>query len=320
MQLRLGRWFRGFMGLVRHGGLIGIHGSARVSVQGVFAFGQRVSIGRNSIIQVPKNSTLRLGDRVHIGREVEVSPATEISIGNHTSVQDRCNFLGQVAVGAHCIFAPNVFISSRIHQFMERPAWLIRDQDALLADPTYVAANPRCLPVHIDEDCWVGINAVIMRGVTLGRGCVVGANSVVTKSFPPYSVIAGAPARLFRSRLAFHPPRSISSAVPEHLPYFYSGFDLRQRAVAASSTGMKACGRFRLALDCSAARSIVLDVHADQPLKLACLRQERVLPVGAQQVSFELAALPPDGLIAMEATDRQGRPCRVAIRSAGVRD
>ena len=308
------------MGLVRHGGLIGIHGSARVSVQGVFAFGKRISIGRNTIIQVPKNATLRLGDRVYIGREVEVSPDPIISIGNYTSVQDRCNFLGQVAVGAHCIFAPNVFVSSGIHRFMERPAWLIRDQDALVADPNYVAADPRRLPVQIEEDCWIGINAVIMRGVTLGRGCVVGANSVVTKSFPPYSVVAGAPARLLRSRLAFHPPRAISSAAPEDLPYFYSGFDLRQRSIASSSTGLKAFGRFRLVLDCSAARSLQLDVQADQALKLMCLQQERALPAGAQQVSFELAGLPKDGLIALEATDTQGRPCSVAIRRASVQD
>jgi acetyltransferase-like isoleucine patch superfamily enzyme len=320
MQLRLGRWVRGFTGLIRHGGLIGIHGSARVSVQGVFAFGKRVSIGRNSIIQVPKNSTLRLGDRVYIGREVEVSPDPDISIGNYTSVQDRCNFLGQVAVGAHCVFAPNVFMSSGIHQFMERPAWLIRDQDALVADPNYVAVNSRCLPVQVDEDCWIGINAVIMRGVTLGRGCVVGANSVVTKSFPPYSVVAGAPARLLRSRLAFRPPRAISSAAPEHLPYFYAGFDLRQSSIASSSAGLKAFGRFRLALDCSAARSLRVDVQADQPLKLVCLRQERALPAGAQQVSFELDGLPKDGLIALEAADIQGRPCSIAIRRASVQD
>jgi acetyltransferase-like isoleucine patch superfamily enzyme len=320
MQPRLGRWVRGFMGLIRHGGLIGVHGSARVSVQGEFAFGKRVSIGRNSIIQVSRHATLRLGDRVYIGREVEVSPDPDISIGSYTSVQDRCNILGQVAVGAHCVFAPNVFLSSGIHQFMERPAWLIRDQDALVADPSYTARNPRCLPIQIEEDCWIGINAVIMRGVTLGRGCVVGANSVVTKSFPPYSVVAGAPARLLRSRLAFHPPRAISSAAPEDLPYFYAGFDLRQRSIASSSTGLKAFGRFRLALDCSAARSLQLDVQADQPLKLACLRQERALPAGAQQVSFELDGPPTDGLIALEAADMQGRPCSVAIRRASAQN
>jgi acetyltransferase-like isoleucine patch superfamily enzyme len=319
MQLHLGRLIRGFTGLIRHGGLIGIHGSARVSVQGSFSFGKGVSIGRNSIIQVPKNSSLRLGDGVRIGREVEVSADADISIGNYTSVQDRCNFLGQIAVGANCIFAPNVFMSSGIHQFMERPAWLIRDQDALAGTPNYQARNPRCVPIQVQEDCWIGINAVIMRGVTIGRGCVIGANSVVTKSVPPYSVVAGAPARLLRTRLVFRPPRAISSAEPEDLPYFYSGFDLR-RSVAAAITGLTAFGQFQLALDCSAARCVLIEVRAAEPVKLACLHQERVLHAGTEQVSFDLAGVAGDGLIAFDARDIRGRACSVTILGASIQN
>lgn len=316
MQFRIGRWVRGLMGLIRHGGLIGVHNSAQVSVQGSFTFGKRVSIGRNSVIQVPKNSRLRLGNKVYIGREIEMTPTSEISIGNFTTVQDRCIFLGNVDIGANCVFAPNVFMSSATHQFMERPAWLIRDQDALVADPDYKGSSVRDMPIEVHDDCWIGINAVIMRGVTLGRGCVVGANSVVTKSAAPYSVIAGTPARLISQRLEFQPPAAISSENPDDLPYFYSGFDLRQ--IVSSREGHKAHGRFRLALDCRGASSFRLEFKADLSLSLACLDQKRLFEPGSHSVSFRLAAPPVDGLIGIEVLDTRQRPCGVSVRRAGA--
>jgi acetyltransferase-like isoleucine patch superfamily enzyme len=312
--MRPGRWLRALNGLIRRRRVIGIHLTAQVAVQGSFVFGRHVSIGRNSLVQVPAGAQLTLGNGVRIGREVEVNPRSEITIGDFTSVQDRCLLLGQVAIGANCLLAPNVIMSSGTHQFMERPAWLIRDQDALLADPGYSPSNPRHLPIHVHDDCWIGINAVVMRGVTLGRGTVVGANSVVTRSCEPYSVVAGAPARLIHRRFAFKPPSAISSAVPDDLPYFYSGFDLRQCAV--SSTGWKAHGRFQLALDRAAARSILLEVEVTAPSVLQYAQQRQALVAGSQVVSFMLQAVPGDCLITIEARDERDQPCSVAIRHA----
>jgi acetyltransferase-like isoleucine patch superfamily enzyme len=314
MQFRLRRWVRGFMGLVRHRGLIGIHGSATVRVQGSFVFGKRVSVARNSLIQVPRNSSLILGDGVSIGRDVEISPSPEIIIGDFTSVQDRCIFLGHVRIGAQCLFAPNVLLSSGTHRFLEKPAWLIRDQDQLLNDPGYEPTTGRNLPIRVEDDCWIGINSVVMRGVTIGRGSVVGANSVVTKSIAPYSIVAGAPARLIRRRLSFVPPRAVSGVNPDDLPYFYSGFDLRQRTLAAFPTGVRACGRFQVALNCVDSRSIRIEIETDKPILLSYSAQRRELRAGSQAVSFTLESIPHDGLISLEVSDIDGRPCPATIQ------
>lgn len=53
--------------------------------------------------------------------------------------------------------------------------------------------------IRIDNDVWIGAGAIIMNGVHLGEGCVIGAGSVVTKDVPPYTIVAGNPARVVRT-------------------------------------------------------------------------------------------------------------------------
>jgi maltose O-acetyltransferase len=54
-------------------------------------------------------------------------------------------------------------------------------------------------PVHIEADVWLGTRVIVLRGVTIGRGSVIGAGAVVTRSVPPYTFAAGVPARPIRS-------------------------------------------------------------------------------------------------------------------------
>jgi len=84
---------------------------------------------------------------------------------------------------------------STTHQITSRSP--IRSQDT-----AYIQQNggPQSLPIRIGNDCWIGINSVILPGVVLGDGCVVGANSVVTKSFPEFSIVGGVPARPLKMR------------------------------------------------------------------------------------------------------------------------
>lgn len=65
---------------------------------------------------------------------------------------------------------------------------------------TSLHLNDKSTDIIVGEDVWIGVNATILAGASLGRGTVVGANAVVTKPTPPYSVVVGAPARIVATR------------------------------------------------------------------------------------------------------------------------
>lgn len=54
-------------------------------------------------------------------------------------------------------------------------------------------------PIFIEDDCWIGGNVVILPGVRIGKGCTIGAGSIVTKDIPPYSVAVGSPCRVIKT-------------------------------------------------------------------------------------------------------------------------
>ena len=60
--------------------------------------------------------------------------------------------------------------------------------------------NDKSGDVVIEEDVWLGAGATILAGVRLGRGCIIGANSLVTKDVPPYAVVAGSPAKIIKKK------------------------------------------------------------------------------------------------------------------------
>ncbi len=155
----------------------GLHCGLRVEIDGAgaFMFGPGVSLGEGTRIELPAGSKLEIGDGVSVSRGVHLVPAAghRITIGAATTVQDGCRLYGDVSVGQRCIFAPNAFVSSGTHVFDALPHRPIQEQESI--------APAAQRPIRIYGDCWFGINVAITPGVTVGRGCVVGANSVVDR-------------------------------------------------------------------------------------------------------------------------------------------
>lgn len=128
----------------------------------------------------------------HIGDdEIFIEPPFNIDYGCNISLGKRfyANFnltildCGLVTIGNRCMFGPNVSIFAATH---ETEVQSRRDNIEYAR------------PVVIGDDCWVGGNVVILPGVTIGRGCTIGAMSVVSKDIPDFSVAIGQPARVVK--------------------------------------------------------------------------------------------------------------------------
>jgi acetyltransferase-like isoleucine patch superfamily enzyme len=186
-----------------------------------------------------------LGPNVHL----EVIAGQVLRVGDFTTVNDNTVIYGDVRIGNHCLLAPDIYISSGIHSVKYHPAWLIRDQERAAHEDVATRGGLN-RPVTIEDDCWVGKGVLIREGIYVGRGAVIGANCVVTKDVPPYSIQAGIPNREISKRLAFEPPGRAEALNDDHMPYFYSGFKLRlaDRKSSAGEGVLKAAGAFRIVL------------------------------------------------------------------------
>ncbi len=115
-----------------------------------------------------------------------------IEIGDNVCIQYDCHIgcVGHMRIGNNVLFAGKVYVSDHFHG---------RTQDRIELD---VAPADRVLyskgDVVIEDNVWLGEGVCVMPGVTIGRGAIVGANSVVTKNIPAYSVVAGVPAKIIR--------------------------------------------------------------------------------------------------------------------------
>ncbi|CAN1513619.1 WbbJ Acetyltransferase (isoleucine patch superfamily) [Methylophilaceae bacterium] len=169
--------------------------SEKCKIRGIIYIENSVfQIGIGSIIHksanlefVGKNSAFYGGSEIKIGANADIGGG-KITIGDSTTIAPFFICIGDVTIGKNTLIAPRVFISSGSHTAKTKE--LIRDQEI----------NGLSKPVVIGNDCWLGVNSIILPGVSLGNGCVVGAGSVVTKSFPDYAVLVGSPAKIIRFR------------------------------------------------------------------------------------------------------------------------
>lgn len=138
----------------------------------------------------------------------EIVQSIKSFIGAHSYVNSMSYIRGRFFIGRYCSIGRRVTIGAGLHElsglssspiFSSGPANRKYDDEQLeilnLSD-----LEPRATHTVVQSDVWIGDGAVILPGVAVGVGCAIGANAVVTRSVPPYSIVAGSPARLIRRR------------------------------------------------------------------------------------------------------------------------
>ena len=119
-------------------------------------------------IECLPNAVLELGHKSYINHDSEIRCREHITIGNNVSI------------------AYNV---------------LIQDSDYHTTYDDNGKPKPQTLPITIEDNVWIGANAIVLKGVTLGKGCVVAAGSVVTKNVESRMIVGGNPARIIKQEI-----------------------------------------------------------------------------------------------------------------------
>tara|TARA_B110001450_G_scaffold218812_1_gene213474 strand:- start:20910 stop:21482 length:573 start_codon:yes stop_codon:yes gene_type:complete len=135
--------------------------------------GSGVSVGSQAWLNAKDDRgdglpTLSIGDGTYIGRFVQINAWRSVAIGSNVLIGDR------------------VFITDAEHNF------------AATNTPICLQGDSFRGAVSLLDGCWIGIGAVILPGVTVGRNSVVAANTVVTKDVPDFTVVGGAPAKIIQ--------------------------------------------------------------------------------------------------------------------------
>lgn len=148
--------------------------------------------GRHSVIHhsarmdTPPYRKFSLGDYSVIESFACINNAVgDVMIGDHTRIGLHNTIIGPVIIGSHVNLAQGITITALNHNF---------ENSKKRIDEQGVSTSA----VVIEDDIWIGANAVVLSGVTIGHHSVVAAGAVVTKDVPPHSLVAGVPAKVIK--------------------------------------------------------------------------------------------------------------------------
>lgn len=165
------------------------HGSGQYDLKQFARLGEGVIIEPGVLVFHPEN--IQLGDEVYIGHYAILKGyhQNEMVIGSGTWIGQQCLFhsAGGLIIGRNVGVGPAVKIITSFHVEEGRHVPILH-------------SRIKFAPVMIEDNCDIGIGAIVLPGVTIGRGAQVGAGAVVSRDVEPFAVVTGVPASVLRMR------------------------------------------------------------------------------------------------------------------------
>lgn len=127
------------------------------------------------------------GRNINIEHGAFLASGKDIEIGDNSGIGLSCRVTGPLSIGDDVMMAPGVMIFTQNHETSD------------LTRPMRLQTAEK-LKVTIGNDVWIGANALILPGITVGSGVIIAAGAVVTKDVPDYAVVGGNPARIIKYR------------------------------------------------------------------------------------------------------------------------
>ncbi len=187
-------WYR--FRIQNQGGIFFIGSHVTIRHPHMLSIGRSVIIEDYVFIDPLSEQGVRLGHNVTIARYSTIQCTGVIqhlgvglTIGDYSAV-GAYSFLGAqggISIGSNVIMGPYVSFHAENHAYQR-------------LDAPIRAQGVSRRGIVVEDDCWIGARCTILDGVHIERGCVIAAGSVVTKSVPAYSIVAGVPARVIKSR------------------------------------------------------------------------------------------------------------------------
>ena len=165
------------------------HGDGKLDTGKIRKLGKNVIFETGALVIHPEN--IEISDNVYIGHYaiLKAYHKNTMKIGENSWIGQQCFFhsAGGITIGKNVGIGPKVTIITSQHREEE-------------LDKPLIWCDQELEEVIIEDDCDIGTGAIILPGVRIGKGSVVGAGAVVTKDVPPYTIVAGVPAKILRKR------------------------------------------------------------------------------------------------------------------------
>ena len=152
-------------------------------------YARNIRFAKKCIINVEKQFQI-------IGQLIFEKEGASISIGERTFMNGSVIAAGKVEIGSDVLIAwGTTIIDHNSHSIY----FSLRSKDVINNIAGKKDWNPVSIaPIKISNKVWIGFNCIILKGVTIGEGVIIGAGSVVTKDVPPWTIVAGNPAKFIR--------------------------------------------------------------------------------------------------------------------------